>query len=275
MNTFFLVDITANCLALLLSLLTIVYIIRNKLKNTLLLVLQFSNILSQSIIISCYFPDVSPDFRTYGFIFGTQLCIVNIFLIALIDCNILEAFSILNPAITTSRITILRRVLISIFILCFCPQFMGDIMSLYLPDYVLFQTISAISTGLFGLSIVLYDNVQAIYLAVLVLRVSGNTVSKKDFQRRKFRNVVIANVLLVLFDNFGLLCNIIYASTFNYGYELLSTAFIGLHSSFILVIVATLKDSMESERAPVIKSTKLLDSNFTNDIIPNASVKTR
>lgn len=252
------IALSANSLALLGSVITIAHMIRKDLKSLTLLLLQISNIASQCFAIYFFFLNnyTVPDLLFLDKIFNiaSMLSLVTVFFIALVDCDVLSAFSALNPAINPSRIKILRGALTSLFVILFGPD-LGLNLYCFVTAANATNSLHAITpllSALFGFLIVLYDNIQAIYLAILVLKITGTTASKQEIAKLKYRYVIFVNVSLVGLDNIGLICDIIYVLTSNYAFAMFAIAFVGFHSSLLLVVVSTLKRVLHNDNAPLI-----------------------
>lgn len=232
---------TFNITSLLCSIGTILYMVCFKLKNSKLLLLQLVNVFNQSLIIS-YFILVYRNSRNALLLdfmanSSSSLSIVSVFIIALIDCDVLEVFAILNCGITTFRITFLRRVLIALFIVLVTPNLVLTISIFGVNFSALTVTICNIASIFFDILMVIYDNAQAIFLAILVFK--GTSPAKVKV---KYRHVIITNMLLVSLDHIGLICVYftIYFNSINYAF--IPSAVVGFHSSLILIVVAQLRE---------------------------------
>lgn len=153
-----------NFLSLITSICTIIYMIWYKLKNIKLFVLQFVNTLSQSIVIYYFFLNylTSTNQVLLGRLDDTASTIstISVFIIVLIDCDVLEAFAVLDSKITPFRMKMLRTVMIALFVVLVVPSFFIYLqwLGVNLPDIQIAESI--VASIIFEILMVLYGILQ-------------------------------------------------------------------------------------------------------------------
>lgn len=84
--------------------------------------------------------------------------------------------------------------------------------------------------------------------------------SKKESTQKKFRNVVLVNVSLMVFDNTALICSFLLAITGNNAFALLTIALMGFHASFTLMVIALLRKVLQNDNSAPIAIEKTTET---------------
>lgn len=163
--------VAANALAIMSSSGTIGYMVWKKLNNHHLFCQQFFNIAACSVSVY-YFSLMSTPLGANFFYMdmvkniATMLSLLTGLFAGQVDCDILAAFSVLNPAISPSRIKIIRAVLIGIFFLFFIPILIINILNFVGGAAVtkLQYMVNALLSACLALSMLLYGTPIANHL---------------------------------------------------------------------------------------------------------------
>ncbi|KAJ3319103.1 hypothetical protein HDV06_006662 [Boothiomyces sp. JEL0866] len=192
--------------------------------------------------------------------------------ILLIDIEILRIYSVLNSRITDRKINMFRNFVVGMFILF---PFTSHIM------YIVFRTsytsfLGNVCIALFSIFVVVYDNLQNIYLALLIYKFKDTKYNHEltDEMLEKFREITKFNVAIVTLDwsavsLYGIFIifasknTVTYLATYsNYG----SIFCICLHSLGLVYILKMLKDFAVSKKAKRFK-TVVVDLNTTQQVL--------
>lgn len=106
---------------------TITLISRHKLKNIKLFVLQLSNVVSQSIIFCLFAQYYLGSKDQYNVVLlgnaSAALTTTSVFLIVLIDFDLLTVFAVFDPSITPNRVIYGKRGATCLFVIMAVPSF--------------------------------------------------------------------------------------------------------------------------------------------------------
>ncbi|KAJ3268881.1 hypothetical protein HDV01_002139 [Terramyces sp. JEL0728] len=158
--------------------------------------------------------------------------------IVLLNIEILAIFKCLNEKITTKLITSLRITFIIISILLLGPAF---IVVGFDPIPPVLDWTNAFTSLLHAILLIIYDNVQALYLTHLVYSFK---ISKKLATANSYKQTVVLNLVCVLMDWTGAalyMYAIYFDNSGSHSLFLLIDSILSFHASFMVLIFLQLK----------------------------------
>ncbi|KAJ3276960.1 hypothetical protein HDV01_000012 [Terramyces sp. JEL0728] len=205
--------------------------------------------------------------ETVSLISNIEICFI-----ILIDIEILRIYSVLNSRITNRKIDMFRNAVVGIFILF---PFTSHVLFLALRS-TFTAMIGNVCIALFSLFVVVYDNLQNIYLATLIYKFKNVKCNNELTEEMmvKFKEITKYNIAIVLLDWTAIAFYAIFiispgksAESHLGTYSNFASIFcICLHSLGLVVILKMLKDFAVSKK-PKRRAKVVEDANTTQQIL--------
>lgn len=244
---------------------------------------RFNIVLGINLIQSCMFVIIfmmsyvnSQLYIENGFYFIEIVALISnveTCFILLIDIEILRIYSVLNNRITNRKLDMFRNFVVAVFILF--PLTSHVMYLVFRSPYTSF--LGNICIAVFSLFVVVYDNLQNIYLAILIYNFKDTKYHHEltDEMIAKFREITKYNVGIVALDwtaialyaIFVLFANnktISYLATYS---NFASIFCICLHSLGLVCVLKMLKEFTVAKK-PIRVQPAIVDLNTTHQALP-------
>ncbi|KAJ3373976.1 hypothetical protein HDU91_000032 [Kappamyces sp. JEL0680] len=166
-NSYRYYTLVLNILFLLCNFYTIHWVVVTRRGNNILrnwlIGLQISNIPTLVLAIVSFFVAEEDSERAYAGIAGA-FSMVTVLGVSLINCNILQAFSVISLEISDVQIARWKTALVVIYIVLCTPLTLFIVLRYGFGIVNSYYFVGGYLNGLYALLMILYDNVQAIYL---------------------------------------------------------------------------------------------------------------
>ncbi|KAJ3319106.1 hypothetical protein HDV06_006665 [Boothiomyces sp. JEL0866] len=126
---------------------------------------------------------------------------IEIALIFVLDIEILRTFSALIPSVTNRTLNMCRNIFVALFVI---GPLLSSVLRM-LEISPIFRNLSNISVSLFAIIVVIYDNLQNVYLGIIVYRYKLGKLSDMTPEiLYRFKKITQLNIAIVSLDWTGL-----------------------------------------------------------------------